>query len=133
MIYLCKIVGMPFIKIGYSESPEKRYAILNGASPFDIVCLAERSGSRLLEKGIHERCAEYLVKNEWYHDLCAVRDAFFMCYDPEPKCKNAIDIFNLKSRERDERILYFGHGSQAVYRNAKYRYERSIKSDGEQS
>ncbi len=124
MIYLCKMVGTPFIKIGYSEAPEKRYQILNGASPFDIICEVERSGSRDLEKAIHETCSDYAVKNEWYFDCEFVRSAFFEVSDPYPSAKSTRQMNLIKKRDDYQAKLAFSRPSKYH----RVRYEKSVET-----
>lgn len=107
MIYLIKIVGMPIIKIGYSENFEKRLFWIRQGMPFDIEVIAERSGSVCLEKDIHKICADYAIKGEWYADLPFVRDAFFCVYDRFPGL-NQKQVIKAKEQQKRERIMAFG-------------------------
>lgn len=117
MIYLCEIDGLPFLKVGYSENPEKRYVILDGASPFTVRMVAERNGSRLLEKEVHKMCRKFLVKNEWYIRSEEVIHAFFSAFDPEPRGVNSLEIYKIRRREKMEHRLAFG-GLHASEQNA---------------
>jgi hypothetical protein len=98
---------MPFLKVGYSENFKDRLYWLNRAMPFEVECLAERSGSLALEKDIHKICVEYLLKNEWYPDLPFVREAFFSVYDRYPGLTQK-QLNTAKRREKEEAIMAFG-------------------------
>lgn len=107
MIYMVQIIGMPFLKIGYSENFADRLYWLNRAMPFQVECLAERSGSLSLEKDIHKICVEFLIKNEWYPDVPFVREAFFRTYDRYPRL-NQKQLVIAKRDERKEFLAAFG-------------------------
>lgn len=107
MIYLCKIVDMPILKIGFSLKPKLRYEILENSMPFRIEVLAERNGSKPLEFAIHKSCKDFLIKNEWYIDCDFVKNKFFSEYDPEPKAKSMADFRIIKEIEEKQRRLYF--------------------------
>lgn len=109
MIYLVKIVGMPIVKIGYSESfPERLYNI-NRSMPFEVESLAERNGSLSLERDIHALCKEFHMKNEWYPDVEFVRQAFFCCPDRYPGLSQKEQTLR-KKQEREEYLMAFGCG-----------------------
>lgn len=101
MIYLCKIVGMPIVKIGYSEHFPTRLYNINQAMPFTVECLAERNGSIGLEEAVHKKCLPFLIKGEWFVDCEAVRNAFFTEYDPYPELKRKKQRHSFL-REREE-------------------------------
>jgi len=116
VIYLCKLVGMPFLKVGYSENFASRLYSLNRSMPFEVECLAERNGSIALEQDIHKMCADFVLKNEWYPDIALVRDAFFKCFDRYPNLSQK-ELTLRKKQERKEFLLAYDLGRYNLWGN----------------
>lgn len=56
------------IKIGYSEDVQRRYSLLNTASPIalELLWFMESARARLIEAELHQRFASKRVRGEWF-------------------------------------------------------------------
>ena len=75
MIYLIK--SGDYLKIGYSQYPEKRIYELQIGNPEKLKILSYKEGGRWDEKSLHQLCKDYKYRGEWFIN-----------------CKEVIDIFN---------------------------------------
>ena len=75
MIYLIK--SGDYLKIGYSQYPEKRIYELQIGNPEKLKILSYKKGGRWDEKSLHQLCKDYKYRGEWFRN-----------------CKEVIDIFN---------------------------------------
>ena len=55
-----------FIKIGYSEKPNKRIQSLRTSCPIPIKLLGVRTGNRLDEASLHNAFQNDRIHGEWY-------------------------------------------------------------------
>lgn len=56
-----------YVKIGYSEKPEKRFVKLQAATPYTLALVGlAHSASVKGERALHRVCAEYHIRGEWY-------------------------------------------------------------------
>ena len=66
MIYFVKCAATQLVKIGYSATPDKRFAQLCVGSASPLVLLGVIEGGQDKEREIHQRFAEHRVRGEWF-------------------------------------------------------------------
>ena len=57
-----------FFKIGMSNNPEQRRVTLQGASPYEVVLIAQKkvSNDRDFEAGLHKEFEDHHIRGEWF-------------------------------------------------------------------
>jgi len=67
LIYFITFSNRKFVKIGFSDNPEKRILELQTGNPYKLQLLHVISGNYETEKGFHESLSKYRVRNsEWF-------------------------------------------------------------------
>lgn len=61
------------IKIGFTLQPEKRFNQLKCCDMESLTVIAVRSGSRLVERALHEAAKSFRLRGEWFADCPEVR------------------------------------------------------------
>lgn len=72
-VYVIEAVGTDLVKIGVSDSPEKRIHQHQTSSPHKLRLLGYCLGSYAIEQALHLVLNEYRVRGEWFRNegLCA--------------------------------------------------------------
>lgn len=65
------------IKIGCSTDPSRRLNTLQTGQPRSLELLAVLPGDRELEKQIHERCARFCIRGEWFEPAQELLDFIY--------------------------------------------------------
>lgn len=65
-VYLIGNLEYGFVKIGYSNDPNKRLKSLQTGCPFDISILDVFEGGPDVEKSLHKRYRRYSTRGEWF-------------------------------------------------------------------
>ncbi len=66
-VYFVLDVDGPYIKIGYSRTPDKRFETMKTDNPHSLEFLFSFRGDRKTEKEIQRRFASIHHRNEWFH------------------------------------------------------------------
>ena len=67
-VYVIEAVDTGLVKIGVSDSPEKRINDLQTASPNELRLLGYCLGSYAIEQALHLVLHEYRVRGEWFRN-----------------------------------------------------------------
>lgn len=120
-VYFARPVGMDGpIKIGWSNSPEKRILSLMTWSPFPLELVAMISGDRALEKNIHECFADLHTHSEWFR--------------AEPRLVKAVELIAAGVRvglaiDLEKRVGRIGkYERKIVKRSPEFRRRQSFRS-----
>jgi len=72
-VYLIRMAGTDYYKIGVSRNAKVRLACIQSSSPFAVVLLrsVEHENALGVEQAIHEALIDYRVRGEWF--LCAYK------------------------------------------------------------
>ena len=79
MIYFIRGKLTKKIKIGVSESAEKRLKDLQAASPDKLIPLGYAVGNSKEERILHQRFAEYNSHGEWFDECKEIHDFISQC------------------------------------------------------
>jgi hypothetical protein len=92
MTFIYFIVCGDYIKIGYSDNPEKRLVQMQTGSPIDMSLALKIEGTRATEQEMHSRFSRLRVRGEWFHFDEELRDFVNGHFPPDELAKR---------RERD--------------------------------
>lgn len=71
IVYLIKLTGFNYYKIGITTNIKSRMASINTSLPFNIevICTTENIEARDIEKSLHLKYKKFKIKGEWF-SLC---------------------------------------------------------------
>ncbi len=65
-IYMARVDGSPFVKIGFASDPVKRINILQTAHVATVRMIRLLDGTEADERRLHRRFASFLQRGEWF-------------------------------------------------------------------
>lgn len=72
-IYVIRMTGTDYYKVGYAVNPARRMAMLQVGNPADLELVDYWEGTRLSEAEAHQDLQEFHVRGEWFRCLVAPR------------------------------------------------------------
>ena len=87
-IYFIQVGDDGPIKIGFSSSPGKRLASLQGSHYERLHLIGLKDGNRFSEEVLHEKLAQYRLAREWY---AAVPEVLAEIEEPVARIHEALD------------------------------------------
>lgn len=99
-IYFALAQSVQKIKIGYSDSPGRRFAALEGQSPVGLKLLGVIEGSEQQEKKIQADLIEYRDQGEWFDYTAQVKEYIKNLYKKQGRDINRVKYLATSSRRQ---------------------------------